>query len=54
MILRIHYTVKGIEDSFIVTGEDLHEVAEKVDEFFRTRGLEPEDLNAWSEELPNA
>ena len=51
MKFRIHYTYKDYEDAFIVEGDELEICKEKADNYFKSRGLNPDDCNPWSEEI---
>jgi len=51
MKFRIHYEVRGVEDSFIAEGDDVEEVRAASNKFFEQRGLDVETVNPWSEEL---
>ena len=51
MTYRIHFTVNGCEDSFIVSGGTVEEIQEKCDAYFEPRGIDVEEADPWSEEI---
>jgi len=48
---RIHFTINDTEDYFIVSGDTLEEVREKVSKETLNRSLSPDKNNMWSEEI---
>ena len=52
MTYAIHFTwPDGTDDSFIVQGCNDAETRAEVMSFFESRGLDPYEANAWTEEL---
>ena len=50
MIFRVHYTIDGYEDSFVVVCETVEEGREQAKKFMDDRGIVPN--NCWSERMP--
>jgi hypothetical protein len=48
---KIHFTIKGEEDYFIISGETAKEIQHKAKIECDKRGLDHELNNLWSEEL---
>lgn len=47
----IHFEIDGYEDSFYVEGETLEETKEAVAYGMKTRGLDADKNNCWSEKV---
>jgi len=53
MKVRIYYTINNIEDSYVLTGEDLSDLREQNKTEMQKRGLDSEKNDCWSEVLNN-
>ena len=51
MTLKIHFTVNGVEDYFIISGDTIQEVRSNAMEATEKRGLDQKENNLWSEKI---
>jgi len=49
MKFKIHYTIQGVEDEIIVTGDTIEDIKKRADEEMTRRGVD--QSTRWSEEL---
>ena len=52
MSYRIHFTVGKYDDSFIVSGETVEDIANAANAELERRGLDAKRNNCWSEPTP--
>lgn len=51
MKFKVHYSLEEYDDFFIIEGDELEEIKEKVFKELFVRGVDTEKNNVWSEEL---
>ncbi len=51
MRYKIHYTINGVDDYYILSGDTLKEIQKKNETQMEWRGLDSEKNNCWSEEI---
>lgn len=48
---RVHFSVNGFEDEFIITGDSFEDIKEKANAVIKERGLDVYKNNIWSEQI---